>query len=70
MGWMDVYTDSGDAICQNHFSNFGKGLQEEHLYEIILILGHWPRRRYCLKIFTLLALVAILSNDAELFEQF
>ena len=41
-------------ICsteQNHFSNFGKGVLEEHFCEIILQLGPWPKRRCYLKIF-------------------
>ena len=36
---------------QNHFSNFGKEVLEEHFCEIILKSGPWPRRRHCLKIF-------------------
>ena len=35
----------------NHFSNFGKGVLEEHFGEIILTSGPWPRRRCCSKIF-------------------
>ena len=35
---------------QNHFSNFGKGILEEHFCEIILKSGPW-HRRCCLKIF-------------------
>ena len=35
----------------NHLSNFGRGSLKEHLCEIILKSGHWPRR--CLKFFFL-----------------
>ena len=35
-------------------SNFGKGALEEHVCEIILQSGPWPRRRCCLKIFLFL----------------
>ena len=39
-------------------------LAEEHSCENILKLGHWPRRRYHLKVFLLLAFAAILFSRA------
>ena len=47
------------------FSNFGKGVLEEHFCEIILKSGPWPRRRCCLKIFFFWALDAILAVLVE-----
>ena len=41
------------SVKQNDFSNFGKGLLEEHFCEIILKSGHLPKRRYCFKVFLL-----------------
>ena len=38
---------------------------EEHFCEIILILGHGPGRRCCLKVFLFLALAAILFSKVE-----
>ena len=43
-------------ICSakwKHFSDFGKMAYEEHFCEIILKSGLWPRRRCCLKIFSI-----------------
>ena len=40
---------------------------KEHLCEIILKSGHWPRRRCCLKVFLFLALVAILFSGTKPF---
>ena len=34
---------------QNHLGNFGRGPYEEQLGNIILNLGQWFLRRYCLK---------------------
>ena len=48
-------------------SNFGRGSPKEHFCEIILKLGHWPRRTCCLKVFLFLALAAILFSGAEPF---
>ena len=57
------------AICSaewNHLSNFGRGLPKEHLCEIILKSGHWPRR--CrIKFFLFAAYVAIFYSGAETF---
>ena len=64
---------SGMPFCseeQNHFSNFGTWSPKEHLCEIILKLGHWPRRRCRLKVFLFLALVAILFSKLEPIKQF
>ena len=38
---------------QNHFSKTGRGSSKEHSGEIILKLAHWPRRRCCLKGFSI-----------------
>ena len=46
----------------NNFCDFGKGSLEEHFYEIILKLGHLPRRSCCFKVFIFLALAAILFS--------
>ena len=54
----------------NHFSNFGKGYNEEEFCEIILNLGHRVRRKCHLKDFLSGALVALLCNGAEPFMQF
>ena len=51
----------------NDFSNFGKGLSEEHFYEIILKSGHLPRRRCYFKVFLFVALVAILFRGKKRF---
>ena len=47
---------------QNHLSNFGKGLAKEHFCEII--------SKSVSNFFLFIALVAILFNRAERFEQF
>ena len=52
---------------QNHFSNYGKGVLEEHFCEIILKSGPWPSRRCCLKIFFCFALDAILFSGTSPF---
>ena len=36
------------SFKQNHF---GKVAQEEHFCEIILKSDHWPKRRWCSKVF-------------------
>ena len=36
----------------------------KHFCEIILKLGHWPRRRCCLKVFLILAMAVILFSGA------
>ena len=38
---------------QNRFSNIGKGSSKEHSCEIILKSAYWPRRRCCLKGFSI-----------------
>ena len=43
---------------------------EKHFCEIILNLGRWLNRRWCLKIILFLALAAILFSRAEQFVQF
>ena len=35
----------------SYLRNFGRGSPKEHFCEIILKLGHWPRRRCRLKVF-------------------
>ena len=45
---------SGSHFVQQRgtiFHNFGRGSPKEHFCEIILKLGHWPRRRCRLKVF-------------------
>ena len=55
----------------NHLSNFGRGLAEEHLCEIISKYEHRFSRGKCLKLFFLfIALAAIMFKKAERFEQF
>ena len=39
------------ALLAISFSNFGRGLPKEHFCEIILKLGHWPRRKCRLNVF-------------------
>ena len=51
---------------RNDFINFGRGSTKKDFCEIILKLGHCPRRRCHLNIFFLfLALAAILFSGAE-----
>ena len=57
-------------VQQNHLSNDGRGSPKEHFCEIIMILGHWPARRCCLKVFLFLALVVILFSGAKGFINF
>ena len=33
------------SVEQNHFSNFGRESLNDHYYEIILKVGHWPTSR-------------------------
>ena len=47
-----------------HFSNFGRGSPKEEFCEIILKSVHWSRRCH-LKVFLVLALVAILLSGVE-----
>ena len=51
-------------------SNFGTGSPKEYSCIITLKSIHWLRQRSRLKIFLFLALVAILFNEAEQFQQF
>ena len=46
------------SVKWNHFSNFGKGSPKEHFCEIILKLGHWPRRRCCLNVFSIFSSIS------------
>ena len=57
------------ALLAISFSNFGRGLPKEHFCEIILKLGHWPRRKCRLNVFffLFLALDAILFSGAKRF---
>ena len=43
---------------------------EEHFCEIILKLGHWPRRKCLKNFFPILAIAVVLFSAAALFEQF
>ena len=65
-----IYSFGGHFTQWNHFSNFGKGSPKEHFCESILNTVHWPRRRFCLKNFLFIALVAILFSGVERFSQF
>ena len=60
----------GHFVQQNHLSNDGRWSPKEHFCEIIMISGHWPTRRCCLKVFLFLALVAILFSRAKVFSNF
>ena len=55
---------------RNGLSNFGRKSAKEHSCEIISKSMHKLRGRSRLKVFLFLALVAILFNGAEWFEQF
>ena len=55
----------GHFVQQNYLSNDGRWSPKEHFCEIIMISGHWPTRRCCLKVFLFLALVAILFSRAK-----
>ena len=57
----------GHLVQQNHLNNNGRWSPKEHFCEIIMISGHWPTRRCCLKVFLFLALVAILFSRAKVF---
>ena len=54
----------------NHLIYFGRGLAKEHFCEFISKSVHRFSRGSCLKFFLFIALVAILFNRAERFEQF
>ena len=55
---------------RNGLSAFGRGSPKEPSCNIISKSMHWLSRRSHLKVFLFLALVAILFNGAERFEQF
>ena len=55
---------------QNDLSNFGGQSPKEHFCIIISKSMRWLGRRSHLKVFLFLALVAILFDGAERFEQF
>ena len=40
-------------MAQEHFSTFVRGSSKDHFCDIILKSAHWPRRRYCLKGFSI-----------------
>ena len=60
----------GHFVQQNYLSNDGRWSPKEQFCEIIMISGHWPTRRCCLKVFLFLALVAILFSRAKVFSNF
>ena len=50
ISYLELYRPSCSAE-RNHVDNFGRGLYEEHFYEIILILDKRFRKRCHFKIF-------------------
>ena len=67
-----VYFSSGGHFvqqCRTICTFMIEGYFGEHLYDIILNLDQWFRRRYCPKK-SILALVAKLLGGAKLFLQF
>ena len=68
MSFEDIfYFSSGSHMFlaeQNGLYNFGRRRYKEHFCELILNLGQWLRKKCRLKIFLLLAPVAILFNGA------
>ena len=62
--WQPFY-----SMERNHLCKFGREYQEEHFYEIILILGQWFRRRCLLNDFLSGALATLLFSGAEPFMQ-
>ena len=58
------------SVEGNHFCKFVRGYAVEQFCEMILNLGQWFRRRFCLKDFLFRALAAYLLGGAEPFMQF
>ena len=44
-----------------------EGHLKKHFCEIVLKSGHWPRRKFRLKVFLLFAFASIFFSDAEPF---
>ena len=64
------YLELWQPFCSAEQNYFGRGCYEEQFCEIVLNLGQWFRRKYCLKDFLSGALVALLFGEAEPFVQF
>ena len=63
--WQPFCSSEHNQLCK-----FGRGFYEVQFCEIILILGQWFRRRFRLKDFLSVALVALLFGRAKPFMQF
>ena len=67
-GGFSIFSSGGFCFAErNDFSYFGRGLPNEHFYEIILKSFLWSRRCHLKIFFLFLALAAILFSGAKRF---